>query len=280
MTRPDGLHPDVPEPEYHADPALSQSGAKLLLPPSTPAHFRAALDGPRVDKAEFDLGHAAHREVLGVGADVVVPTDKDGRPYEEWRTKDAKDQVAAAREAGKTPVKPGVVEQVAAMAKTVLEHEQATWLLDPAAGAAEQSAWWHDPETGVRLRARLDWVTTLKDDRLAVVDFKTTDRRNGAHPSVFAKTIADFKYYLQEVWYRTAVEATTGQPASETPFLFIVQETDPPYAVNVIDMDDVFRDAGADAMRHVVAAYASCVESGQWPSYPSGIATAAAPRWM
>ena len=218
--------------------------------------------------------------MLGVGADVEVPCDKDGTPYERWQSNDAKDQVQAIRESGKTPVKAPAVEQVTAMAKAVLEHEQASWLLDPTAGAAEQSAWWRDGESGVRLRARLDWVTTLKDGRLAVVDFKTTDRRNGAHPSVFAKRVAEFRYYMQEAWYRAAVEACTGQPAAETPFLFIVQEVSPPYAVNVIDLDDVFREAGADAMRHTVSTYAECAGSGVWPAYPSVISTAVAPRWM
>ena len=277
MTRPDGLHPGVPEVEYHGDPALSQSAAKLLLPPSTPAHFRQAQDGPRVEKTEFDLGHAAHKEVLGVGADVVVPCDKDGVPYDAWRSKDAIAQVAAIRAEGKTPVKAGVPEQVAAMAAVVRGHEQAGWLLDPDNGDAEQSAWWHDPESGLRLRARFDWVTTLRDGRLAVVDYKTTDRPCGASPGVFAKTVGNLRYYLQDTWYREAVEGTTGQPAADTPFLFVVQEITAPYAVTVVDLDDDYRAAGHDAMRLTIGTYLSCTESGEWPSYPSGITTLTRP---
>src|SRR5512135_3837265 len=93
---------DLPADVYHADPvptgSLSSSGARLLLPPSTPAHFRWAREHPRPSTPAMDFGRAAHRIVLGVGEDLVeVQADS-------WRTKAAQQAADEARAAGKTPL--------------------------------------------------------------------------------------------------------------------------------------------------------------------------------
>jgi len=79
-----GIYPDVDEIDYHADtlltpsfgPSLSSTGARALLPPSCPALFRHQQDAPRVEKPAFDLGHAVHARILGIGLDIaVIPDD-------------------------------------------------------------------------------------------------------------------------------------------------------------------------------------------------------------
>jgi hypothetical protein len=69
---------DLPADVYHADPvpaelggSLSSSGAKLLLPPSCPAIYQWARTHPTYSDA-FDFGHAAHKKVLGAGAEIVA----------------------------------------------------------------------------------------------------------------------------------------------------------------------------------------------------------------
>lgn len=277
MTRPDGLHPDVPEVEYHADPALSQSGAKLLLPPSTPKHYEWARKHPKTTTA-FDHGHAAHKKVLGVGAEIVVPTDKDGVAYVEWRSADAKAQVAEAKAKGKIPLHPADAEVVTDMATALRTHPIAGPLLTDGAGTAEVSAWWTDPDTGVRLRARFDWLTRLGDDRWMPVDYKGTAKSAGAWS--FSKTAYDYGYDVQDTWYRWAVEATTGQPAKDTPMVFVVQEKNPPYLVAVHQLNADYRDLGEDRARRAVGVFCECVETGTWPGYPADeITELEPPRW-
>lgn len=261
MTRPDGLHGGVPEVEYHSDAALSQSAAKLLLPPSTPAHFRAAVDGPRVDKPEFDLGHAAHREVLGEGPPLVA-VDAD-----DWRSKAAREERDAIRAAGATPLLTKDHNTVHAMADALRRHPWAGPLLTAGAGHAEHSAWWTDPLTGVRMRARFDWLTRLGDDRWMPVDYKTTARL--AAKTVFERTAYDYGYDVQDTWYRWAVEAVCGQPAADTPMVFIAQETRPPYLVAVHQLGAEYRALGEDRARRAVGVFCACVESGEWPGYPA-----------
>src|SRR2546421_646443 len=88
ITEP-GLYEDLSVETYHADPvpvgSLSSSGARKLLPPGCPALFAYEREHPPEPTATFDLGHAAHKMVLGVGPEV-VKIDADN-----WRTNAVKD---------------------------------------------------------------------------------------------------------------------------------------------------------------------------------------------
>ena len=59
---------DMPETIYHARPELSASIAKRLIEPGGPARWKWEHDHGRAETKAFDLGHAAHKLVLGVGA--------------------------------------------------------------------------------------------------------------------------------------------------------------------------------------------------------------------
>jgi hypothetical protein len=160
---------DIPADVYHSDPvaggSLSSSGARKLLPPSCPALFRHWADEGQEHKATFDLGHAAHAEVLGVGAPLAV-VDAD-----DWRTKAAKQQRDTAYAAGATPLLRNDYEQVHAMAAALRAHPVAGSLFTPGTGRAEQTLVWRDDEFGVWRRAMLDWLTE-SNGGLVVVDYK------------------------------------------------------------------------------------------------------------
>ena len=63
-----GIYPDMPEDAYHAHPALSASGIKVLAQPGGPAKWWWQHTHPQPSKKAFDVGSAAHSLVLGVGA--------------------------------------------------------------------------------------------------------------------------------------------------------------------------------------------------------------------
>jgi len=85
------LWPGLDEDIYHADPvpsgSLSQSGARYLLPPYTPAHFDHYRRHPRKSSKAQELGSAAHTELLGTGVPIEVYPEPDDLPEEE-RVKD------------------------------------------------------------------------------------------------------------------------------------------------------------------------------------------------
>src|SRR4051794_7626781 len=142
---PYGFVHDLPEQEYHAhEGSLSVSGAKTLL--KAPALFKWQQDHP-VQKDVFDFGSAAHKMVLGVGANLAVYSGAT-----DWRSKEARAFRDEARTNGDTPVREVDSERVQAMAAELKTHRLAMQLLT--GGQPEVSAFALDEATGVLRRGR------------------------------------------------------------------------------------------------------------------------------
>ena len=252
-----GIHDGIPEATYHADPALSQSQAKTLL--DCPARYRWELDHPREHKTVFDVGHAAHAKVLGVGAPVVV-IDADS-----WRTKAAKDAADQARADGHVPLLRADADAVDGMAEAVLAHPGARAIFE-AEGASEQSAWWEDE--GVQCRARIDRLTAV-----APIDLKTTQ---DASPDGFGRSCATFGYDLQDAAYTRAIEVLTGE---HQPLVFVAVEKAAPHFVGLYTLPDEARARGQRRWLDALDLYRRCTETGTWPAYGDDIRPVTWPRW-
>ena len=263
-----GVFDGMSEELYQRHHALSHSGAKLLLPPSCPALFRWVQDNGRPPKAAFDFGTAAHKAVLGVGAEIVTVDAKD------WRTKAAQEAQGAAYADGKVPLLAGDVEHVEGMTTSLRQHPIASALLNPDAGRPEQSLFWTDPVTGVHLRARLDWLPTASNGRMILVDYKSTV---SAEPTSFAKSCANYGYHSQAAWYSAA--ATTLGLAEDVAFVFIAQEKTPPYLVTVFELDAEALRIGRERNRRAIEVFRDCTEAGVWPGYSDDVALISLPAW-
>lgn len=256
-----GVYDGMPEDEYHGDPvpggSLSCSGAKKLLPPSCPAKFAWEREHPPAPTEAMERGTAAHKLVLGVGAPITVIQADD------WRTKKAQQERDAARAEGGVPLLAADWARVQAMRDALLGHPLAASLLSPARGKTEQSVFWPDPGTGIWRRARLDLMPAPDGGRrMIATDYKTA---RSADPAAISKTVANLRYYMQDPWYRDAIEAI--YPGSDPAFLFIFQETEPPYLVTVAELHPAAVEAGRDLNRLAVERYRDCEESGIWPGY-------------
>ncbi|GAA0550237.1 hypothetical protein GCM10010172_35430 [Paractinoplanes ferrugineus] len=260
MTEFEGIV-DMPEDEYHAHPALSFSGAKKLLHPSCPAIFRHEQDNPQPHKREFDLGHAAHKVVLGEGSELFVIG------AENYKTKKAQQDRDDAYDRGEIPVLSHEFDQVQAMAAQVRAHPIAGPLFSE--GLAEQSLFWTDPETGVPCRARLDWLSWR------IGDYKTS---TSAEPGHISKKVDDFGYYMQADHYLSgAVHLDLIAP--DAPFHFVFQDKNPPYLVTVVELDDVALKIGHDRNVQAREIYRACMESGVWPAYSNRIERISLPAY-
>ena len=261
---------DIPEAEYFADPALSCSGAKLLLPPSCPAKFRYRQDHPE-HKDVFDRGSAAHKMVLGAGPPIVLVDAPD------WRGKAAKEAREAAYAEGATPLLLADAAGIWAMAGVIREHPIAGVLLNPdLGGRPEQSLFWADEETGVRRRARVDWLPDLHlGGRPILTDYKTC---TSAAPDAIAKAVANYGYYMQDAWYTDGIRALF--PDHDDPaFVFVFQEKEPPYLVTVAQLDDDARAAGRARNRQAIERFRDCIEADSWPGYSDDIEYISLPPW-
>lgn len=270
MTAPalHGVVDDLDERIYHAHPALSASGAKRLLPPGCPALFRHDRDnGGRPNKREFDVGHAAHAAVLGVGLELVV-VDAD-----DWRTKAAKEARDAAYAEGKCPVLAKEKAAVDAMASEIRRHPIASKLLDH--GRPEVSVFWRDEERNIDRRARFDWLPHGDGGLLVVPDYKTTA---SAEPRAFARSIFSFGYDMQAVFYMDAIRA--AGIAEDVEFRFIAQETTPPYLITVHELDDNALVVGRKRVDEACAVFRECTETGIWPGYSDGIELVPPPGYL
>jgi hypothetical protein len=246
---------DIPASDYHRDPveggSLSSSGARKLLSPSCPALFKAWLDGQTSSNAEhFDVGRAAHAEVLGVGDPIEIIDAPD------WKTKAAREQRDAAYAAGHTPVLVDQWTAIQAMATRLREHDVAGPLLAPDAGKAEQTIVWQDPTTGVWCRALVDWLTWL------VADYKTSAT---VDPDSVARSCASYGYHKQLAWYVEGAQAV-GLDVPDTALL-IVQMKTPPYLVATYQVhpDDLGR--GHEFNRKARDVYRACTAANHWPGY-------------
>lgn len=264
----DGMRDDV----YHRDPvpagSLSSTGARKLLPPSCPALFRHDQLNPPPPKATFDLGHAAHREVLGVGPDLVMVD----RP--RWDTNEVKAEVADIRAAGGVPLKRAEFEQVKAMAAALRKHPLASALLLPDRGKAEQSAFWVDDDTDVWRRARYDWLPNSGGGQMFASDYKTTV---SAAPDKIQKTIHEYGYHQQAAWYLDGIKALGL--AEDVSFVFIFQMKTAPYLVTVADCVTSALMVGRDRNRRALRTYRDCVASGHWPGFSDDVEHIALPPW-
>ena len=267
-----GLNTKLTDAEHRATPALSATSAKWIL--RSPAHYQHRITHPTTTPA-FSLGHAVHTKVLGIGAPVVtVPEDicaKNGA----WSTTAAKDFIEQARAEGKTVLKAEDIADVNGMAEAVLAHPLAKKLL-ALPGDAEVSINANDPETGVPLKARLDYLPHHVAGRRTIpVDLKTT---NDASLDGFTTSIAKYGYYLQGAMCRYLIELTRGDETA--PFTLIAVETEPPYAVAVHDVSGEFADFGKSQLRRAIDRYAECLDTGEWPAYPPVIHHPHTPLWL
>ncbi|MDF2554169.1 MAG: hypothetical protein K0R60_64 [Microbacterium sp.] len=241
----------MPEEEYHAHPALSASGMKQLL--RSPLHYLQSRS-VRVEKRAFDVGHAAHALVLGVGAPIEQIDATLLSDGEAIRSNAAKENVERIRSEGKVPLKPKDYIAVTAMAESILRNPKARAILE-LPRRTEVSLFAIDPETGVPLRGRLDGLAGALP-----FDVKTTpDVREFKLRAV----IQDFGYDVQGEVYRLLVRLVLGVEAEPVRLIFVEKEA--PYEVRVVELGEKWQAGGYARMRYAIELFQSCVEFDVWP---------------
>lgn len=261
-----GVFPDMDEAEYHSHPALSYSTGKEYL--RSPAHYKHAIEN-RVEKKAYDVGHAIHALVLGKGAEIVEI------PHDTYRTKAAQEARDAAYAEGKTPLKTAELAPVQAAAEAVLANADARKFLE-LDGEPEVSLFATDPETGIDIRGRVDWLPhAVKGRRTFPVDLKST---NNASPAEVRKTINKFHYDVQASLYRHLIELARGDETG--PMVQIYVEPDAPHGVSVVQIaHEDWIEGGTRKLRQILRRHAECVKTGVWPSYPAGVHAIEPPGW-
>lgn len=264
---------DMPAEDYHADPvpggSLSSSGARKLLSPSCPALFAYEREHGQAHKQVWDIGHAAHKLVLGNGPDL-VPIEGD------YRTKANKEKRDQAYLDGAVPLKTDEFDMVHEMADAIREHPVASALFNPLGGRAEQSLFWVDDASQVWRRSRLDWLPFPSTGRrLIVPDYKTCI---DASPDGIQKAAQKYGLHQQAAFYLDAIKALGL--AEDCAFVFIFQMKTPPYLVTPVELTDLALQIGRDLNRQAIDIYRQCTETGVWPGFTDAIEYISLPGWV
>lgn len=262
----------MPDEEYHSRPELSSSAARTLLPEfgGSPARFQYERTHKRTTAA-YDLGHAVHARVLGVGLQAVVYPDDVLASNGAASTKAAKEWAEQARTDGLVPMKADAMQPISDMAEAVLAHPTARALFEVAQGR-EVSVF--GEVDGTPTRARFDALSDETPQGVFGIDLKTIARTADAES--FRREANEYGYHVQQEFYRDTYRASEG---AELNFLFVVVEKDPPHLVAVHQLDAVYQQMGKTLAAEARRIYAECTESGEWPGYDTNIQLVGPPVW-
>lgn len=263
---------DMPEADYHAHPALSSTGARRLL--ESPAKYNYWCSHQQPGKQAYDVGHAVHTKVLGIGSGTVDYPDEHVTASGAVSTKAATVAWAEEQRAlGFTPIAPAQSRKANGMAEALLAHPTARDLLEQP-GKAEASVLTTDKTSGVNMRARFDFLPNLTGNSPVAVDLKTSSKP--ASVDGFTRSVAAYGYDVQEQWYLHALEQAGHE---RIPFVFVVVETEAPHLVGVHQLDVEWQLMGAAKVRRALDTYARCLDTGIWPGYDPAIQLISPPAW-
>lgn len=263
------------EREYRQSEGISRSELWLLNPDNggTPEKFKWAREHPKKPTPDLIFGTLVHC--------LLLEPDAFNKQFSVWddavkkTTKEGKAAYAAFADdlMGRQEVTRTMYEQAVEM---VLKLRSTPFVGNLLVGEHEKPIKWTDQETGELCKIRLDCLTEIGDTPV-IVDYKTAA---DASRKGFENHAAKYGYHFQAGMYCEGVEIVTGKKPK---FAFIVQEKDPPYAVNVFDADEMdFIKKGKDKMRELLGIYHECKITNNWYGYMGAdpvIETLSLPAW-
>lgn len=255
-----GIYDCYTNAEYHAADGISKSDLDLIH--RSPAHYKAAR---HEDTPALRFGTAIHTLVLEPARFVSEYTVIDG----DRRLKATKEAIKEAEASGKTVLTQDEFDALSGMQESVFKSRIAAALID---GATIEHSVFAELD-GVRVKCRPDGWSTEKG---VLFDLKSTE---DASPEGFARTVAKYRYHVQDAFYRHVVASATNCDADDLSFIFIAVEKKPPFAVALYQLDELATLQGWVDAREDLRRYKAAKESGKWCGYSPRIETLSLPRW-
>jgi len=233
---------------------LNFSGAKKLL--VSPAHYQNYLTQPREETKALKVGSLTHAKVL---QPQIVDQEFCVSPDIDKRTKDGKAAFESflATAGTKTVVSQDewqLTEDVAKTMNQIVSRLGVTFLKTEFMFTTELG--------GVKVKVAID---ALGDDDY-LYDLKTTE---AADSRSFLRSVLNYKYALQQYFYRSAYESAFGSRLKG--FRFIAVEKEPPFAGAVYELGAEVMTSASFDFEKAIKLYKSCTELGAWPSYPEDV---------
>lgn len=258
------------EREYRASDGVSRT--ELWRIKESPEKFKWAQEHPEEPTPALIFGTLVHKMLLEpetFGEEFVIAPEIDRR------TKDGKEAYSRflADSDGKAIVSQSDYAKAAEMVNALNALEYVGKLLD---GDREMPIRWYDDLTEELCKCRLDCLTYIAD-KPVIIDYKTA---TDASTDSFIRTAINYGYDFQAGMYCEGVEKNTGIKPT---FVFIVQEKTAPYAVNIMQADELMVKRGYDIFRELIGIYHDCKQTGNWYGYLGKyniINNLALPAWL
>jgi hypothetical protein len=291
-----GLHPGIPADEYHALNRCSNSRLSLLK--RSPAHAKEAIDeGPTPSTKSQRIGTATHTAVLepelaGEAFDVAeqcnATTNSGSQCSYSGKVRRGGNWYCGTHDPGEEEAGPaydGLVvsedqhESICRMRDSVHAHPAASELLG-CGGQAELTALFDhadvDTATGevrseLACKARIDFV---HPGGTVLVDLKTT---RDASKDAFQRDVWNHGYFRQLAFYRYAL--TTLSKSTGARAYIVAVEKKAPFAVAVYELTETTLGAGWRQLEDLLATYARCERTGDWPGYSGEAQELELPHW-
>lgn len=245
--------------EYCKDPAVNQSTLKMLLD-ATPADVKAHLEKERKRPSKaLRMGTTEHFLLLQPKEfDANVPI----RPecWKDYKTDAAQKWRDDHYDAGRLPCTVAERADIQSMHDAVRQNRFAGPLLSK--GEAEVSLFAVDPETGLQVKTRIDWLpdpSLIVDGPVPILDLKTAD---DVHPDTFGYTIRKRKYYFQAFVNLRLCELCGLQRSC---FLIAAVKNKAPWTVEMFQVGVRWLERAREEYLAVSAIYRECLETGVWP---------------
>ena len=254
--------------DYRAKIGVSSTDLKHMV--KSPAYFRYWKDNPQEDTPALLFGRAVHKYVLEkedffnefAVAPLIDKRTKDGK--EKWR-------VFQENNVGKDIITQEDFEKIKEMHKALYNTPFAKQLLN---GDKELSFFLEDEITGQIMKCRPDCLTKISDTHI-LIDYKST---TDASSDAFMRNAISLNYDLQMAYYKDIVDKIRG---FDHKVIFIVQEKNPPYLVNILEANEYFIKSGRDMYRTYLDEYAECEKTGNWYGFvKDSINSLGLPNWL
>ena len=246
------------EKEYRESPGISRSELWRLNPRTggTPEKFMWAKENPEPPTPAMLFGTLAHLALLEpqrFDEQFALAPDVDGRTKagkEAWATFRATlgDRTVVSR------------DDWALACRMAYEVNRVPFGRKLLGGDNERVFRWVDADTGEECKIRVDSIRMVGGVPV-IVDYKTT---TDASLDAFSRKCVNMGYGFQAGMYCEGVEKCLG---IKPRFVFIVQEKDPPFAVNVLEADEEMIQHGKDIFRELLGIYHECKTTDNWYGY-------------
>lgn len=253
------IHNDLPAHLYHANTdrisnsMLSEAEESIEL---FHARYVAKTMPPKKQTPDMQFGTLFHDAVL-LGIEnqaVLVPESvldsagrRSGNKFKDW----------AAQNFGKACLMRDEWERLARMVDATVKNKRAREILDHADAAIEQSIFWTDEATGLKLKSRLD---ARRLSLPLIVDLKSV---RSVKLRNLATSVHEFGYARQCAMYREAAKAAFGIPHD---FVFIAVEKESPYRVQCFDLNQKALERGWEDFRGGLDRLALAFAENDWES--------------